>query len=164
MGPIKIFHNPRQAQTFSPGSDGLHGSCLPQTVTGHFFFDPTNLICAPGPPIGLPVPADSSTLVAGGVPLFTYGNMGRNVLRGPGINNWDISVMKNFTFTESKSLQFQANFFNAFNHTQFFSPTSNGGAVGGSTTFGQVTTDSTGSSSPYYRGPRIIQLALKVYF
>jgi hypothetical protein len=166
VGPIKIFHNPREAQTFSPGGDGLHGSCLPQTVTGHFFFDPTNLICAPGPPVGQPVPVvtNGTQLVAGGVPLFTYGNMGRNVLRGPGINNWDISVMKNFIFTESKSLQFQANFFNAFNHTQFFSPTSNGGAVGGSTTFGQVTTDSTGSSSPYYRGPRIIQLALKVYF
>jgi hypothetical protein len=103
-------------------------------------------------------------LVAGGVPMFTYGNMGRNVLRGPGINNWDISVMKNFRFTETKSLQFQTNFFNAFNHTQFFSPTSSSGAVGASSNFGQVTTDATGSSSTYYRGPRIIQLALKLYF
>ena len=67
---------------------------------------------------------------AGGVPLFTYGNMGRNVLRGPGINNWDISVMKNFKFTEAKSLQFQANFFNAFNHVQFFSPTKSEGSIG----------------------------------
>jgi hypothetical protein len=165
VGPIQIFHNPRQLHSFSPGADGLHGSCLPQAIkNAPFFFDPTNLICAPGPPVGQPVPADSSSLVSGGVPLFTYGNMGRNVLRGPGINNWDISVMKNFVFTESKSLQFQTNFFNAFNHTQFFGPTLNGGSIGGSTTFGQVTTDSTGSSSPYYRGPRIIQLALKFYF
>ena len=164
VGPIRKFSNPRELQTFSPDADGLHGSCLIGTTTGHFLIDPTNLVCAPGPPVGQPVPPSSTTLIAGGVPLFTYGNMGRNVLRGPGINNWDISIMKNFRFTESKYLQFQSNFFNAFNHTQFFGPTSSAGAVGGSGVFGQVTTDSTGSSSPYYRGPRIIQFALKMFF
>lgn len=96
--------------------------------------------------------------------MFSYGNMGRNVLRGPGINNWDISIMKNFQFTESKYLQFQSNFFNAFNHTQFFGPTLDGGAIGGGGTFGQATTDSTPSNSPYYRGPRIVQFALKMFF
>jgi hypothetical protein len=163
VGPIHIFHNPRQLRTFSPSADGLHGSCLSGTTTGNFFFDPTNLVCAPAPPAGQPVPANSS-LVAGGVPLFSFGDMGRNVLRGPGINNWDISVMKNFTFTENKYLQLQANLFNAFNHVQFFGPTSSEGTVGLGSAFGQVTTDSTGSSSPYYRGPRIIQFALKMYF
>jgi len=166
VGPIQVFSNPRQLRTFSPAADGLHGSCLSGTVTGYFLFDPTNLVCAPGPPVGQPVPVitNGTALIAGGVPLFTYGNMGRNVLRGPGINNWDISLMKNFRFTETKSLQFQTNFFNAFNHTQFFGPTLNGGAIGGSSNFGQVTTDSTPSSSPYYRGPRIIQFAMKIYF
>lgn len=165
IGPIQIFHNPRQLRTFSPSSNpnDPHGSCLSGPTTGHFLFDPTNLVCAPAPPVGQPVPANSS-LVAGGVPLFTYGNMGRNVLRGPGINNWDISVMKNFRFTEAKSLQFQANFFNAFNHVQFFSPTKTEGSIGLGSGFAQVTSDSTGSSSPYYRGPRIIQMALKLYF
>jgi len=86
------------------------------------------------------------------------------VLRGPGINNWDISILKNFKITESKSLQFQSNFFNAFNHAQFYGPTSNGGTVGGSGLFGQVSSDSTPSQSPYYRGPRVIQFALKMYF
>jgi hypothetical protein len=169
VGPVKIFKNPRQLRTFSPDPDLLHGSCLGSGEGGQpglFFFDPTNLVCAPGPPVGQPLPVvkGGTQLVAGGVPMFTYGNMGRNVLRGPGINNWDISVMKNFRFTETKSLQFQTNFFNAFNHTQFFSPTSSSGAVGASSNFGQVTTDATGSSSTYYRGPRIIQLALKLYF
>ena len=163
IGPIQVLSNVRQQETFSPGSDGLHGSCLPGTVTGHFLINPMNLVCSVGPPSGQPfVPGIG--LVPGGVPLFTYGNMGRNVLRGPGINNWDISLMKNFQFTESKSLQFQSNFFNAFNHTQFFGPTSDGGSVGGSAQFGQITTDSTPSSSPYYRGPRIIQFAVKFYF
>lgn len=164
IGPVQIFKNPRQVRTFAPSPDGLHGSCLTGPTTGNFWFDPTNIVCAPGPPVGLPVPASSTTLVAGGVPMFTFGNMGRNVLRGPGINNWDISIMKKFDFTESRSLQFQANFFNAFNHAQFFSPTSSEGSVGLGSAFGQVTTDSTGSSSTYYRGPRIIQLALKFYY
>jgi hypothetical protein len=164
VGPIQQFSNPRQVETFSPASDGLHGSCLSGTTSGHFLINPMNLVCAPGPPVGLAVPSTSTTLIAGGVPMFTYGDMGRNILRGPGINNWDVSIMKNFTFTESKYLQFQSNFFNAFNHAQFFSPTSNGGAVGGSGIFGQVTTDTTPSNSPYYRGPRIIQFALKMYF
>ncbi len=167
VGPVQVFHNPRHMQTFSPGADGLHGSCLPGTEMGLFYFDPTNLICASGPPLGQPVPPASQangSLIAGGVPMFTYGNIGRNVLRGPGIQNWDISVMKNFHLTESKLLQFQSNFFNAFNHTQFLSPTFNAGAIGSSGNFGQVTQDSTDPSSSYYRGPRVIQFALRFAF
>lgn len=164
VGPIQVIGNVRDQQTFGPAADGLHGSCLPGTVTGHFLINPMNLVCALGPPVGQAVPANSTSMVAGGVPLFTIGNMRRNALRGPGINNWDISLLKDFKFTESKSLQFQANFFNAFNHLQPFSPTFQDGSIGGSSLFGQVTSDSTGSSSPYYRGPRIVQFALKVYF
>jgi hypothetical protein len=162
IGPIQML-NPRKQSTFSPGADGLHGSCLSGATTGHFVFNPTNLVCAVGPPVGLPVPAGSS-LVAGGVPLFSFGDMGRNTLRGPGINNWDISLMKNFQFTESKYLQFQTNFFNAFNHAQFFSPSNGSGNTGSSGLFAQTSSDSTPSTSTYYRGPRIIQFALKVFF
>ena len=136
---------------------------MSNTSPAPYWFDPTNLVCAVGPPVGQPyVPGIG--LIQGGVPLFTYGNMGRNVLRGPGINNWDISIMKNFQLTESKSLQFQSNFFNAFNHTQFYGPTSSEGSTGGASQFGQVSTDTSPSSSPYYRGPRIMQFALKIYF
>jgi len=127
-GPIKIFHNPRTIQTLS-------GNCGGAT-SGHYYFDPTNIDCV-------------------NVPLFSHGGMGRNVLRGPGINNWDLAILKDFKFTESKYLQFQANFFNAFNHVQFLSPTLQSGTQGGSSLFGQVTTD---------RGARIIQFALKLYF
>jgi hypothetical protein len=163
-GPIQVFRNPRQLRTFGPSGDGVHGSCLPNFVTGNFWIDPTNLVCSVGQPAGQPFPYGITGLTPGGVPLFSYGNMPRNVLRGPGINDWDISIMKDFKITESKSLQFQSNFFNAFNHTQFFGPTLGGGALGGSSLFGQVSTDSTPSNSPYYRGPRIIQFALKVFF
>jgi hypothetical protein len=164
IGPVQIFKDPRKLRTFSPDPDGIHGSCLSGQTTGHFWFDPTNLVCSVGPPVGQPVPGGTS-LIQGGVPMFTFGNMGRNVLRGPGINNFDISILKNFKFSETQSLQFQAGFFNAFNHVQFFGPSSTEGASGFSGNFGQVTSDSTPSTTTaYYRGPRLIQFALKYYF
>jgi len=98
------------------------------------------------------------------VPLFTFGNMGRNALRGPGINNWDFSLAKDFRITESKSLQFRSEFFNAFNHVQFFSPTFQNGTLGFDSLFGQVSTDTSSSTSSYYRGPRVIQFALRFGF
>ncbi|MGB8013877.1 MAG: TonB-dependent receptor [Terriglobales bacterium] len=163
IGPVHIFKNPRQLRSFSPSADGLHGSCVSNTNPAPYWFDPTNLVCAAGPPVGQPYVAGIG-LIQGGVPLFSYGNMRRNALRGPGINDWDISIMKNFQITESKALQFQSNFFNAFNHTQFYGPTSSGGSTGGGSQFGQVSSDSSPSNSPYYRGPRIMQFALKFYF
>jgi hypothetical protein len=159
IGPIQKF-NPRQVQTFSPDQNGLNGSCLPGTETGHFLINPTNIVCAVGPPVGMSDP----NLTPGGVPLFTFGNLARNVLRGPGINNWDISIEKDFKFTESKSLEFRSEFFNAFNHVQFFGPTFQNGALGFDSLFGQVTGDTSSSTSSYYRGPRVIQFALKFYF
>lgn len=167
IGPVQIFKNPRPLRTFTwdPNADPIHYSCLtPSTVdpvtgiataTGHFYFDPKNLVCANGLPGGVP----------GGVPLFSHGFSGRNFLHGPGINNWDISILKDFKFTEAKYLQFQASFFNAFNHVQFLGPSSSEGASGYSGNFGQVTSDTTQSTTTaYYRGPRLIQFALKFYY
>ena len=114
----------------------------------HFWINPTNLVCAPCPfsdPNCLS-PADQP-----GIPLFTFGDLSRNSIRGPGINNFDISIVKKTPIRESKSLEFRAEFFNAFNHTQFFKVDN----AGLSSTFGQVLSD---------RGPRVIQLALKFYF
>jgi hypothetical protein len=80
--------------------------------------------------------------------------------RGPGVNNWDLSLVKNFPLgSEARSLQFRGEFFNAFNHTQFqsvdgtarFDPA--GQQVNGQ--FGQVTLT---------RSPRIIQLSLELRF
>jgi len=159
IGPVKKL-NARHMQTFSPDPNGVNGSCLPDTETGHFLIDPTNIVCSVGPPVGMTDP----NLTPGGVPLFTFGNLGRNVLRGPGINNWDISVEKDFKFTENKSVEFRSEFFNTFNHAQFYSPTFQNGALGFDSLFGQVTGDTSSSTSSYYRGPRVIQFALKFYF
>jgi hypothetical protein len=84
-------------------------------------------------------------------PNGTWGNLGRNVLVGPGLNNWDLALSKNFKMTESMRLQFRSEFFNAFNHTQF---------SGLSTTFGTGNYGYVTST----RSPRIIQLGLRLSF
>ena len=53
---------------------------------------------------------------------FTYGNGGRNILRGPGRWNLDYSLFKNFAVTERVGVQFRSEFFNIFNHPQFDLP------------------------------------------
>ncbi|MBI3211046.1 MAG: carboxypeptidase regulatory-like domain-containing protein [Candidatus Solibacter usitatus] len=49
----------------------------------------------------------------------TIGNSARSVLRGPGLNNWDATALKNFDVWERVKLQFRCEFYNTFNHTQF---------------------------------------------
>ncbi len=101
----------------------------------------------------------------------TFGNSGRNNIRGPGINNFDLSFFKDFLLphikglggTENPRLQFRTEFFNAFNHTQFgsidttFVPNQDAAGSAGSTSspFGSV------SSA---RDPREMQFALKLLF
>jgi hypothetical protein len=46
-------------------------------------------------------------------------NGGRNTLQMPGINNFDFSVGKKFNLSETKSIEFRADFANAFNHPQY---------------------------------------------
>ena len=55
----------------------------------------------------------------------TFGNSGRNILRGPGFFNTDLGVLKSTRITERTNLQFRAEFFNAFNHPNFRLPASN---------------------------------------
>jgi hypothetical protein len=54
-----------------------------------------------------------------------FGTVGRNTLRGPGINNWDLALFKNLEFPGAMRLQFRFESFNAFNHTQFNAPVVN---------------------------------------
>ena len=83
--------------------------------------------------------------------LGYLGTANRAFFHGPGIDNWDLSLQKDLRLTESKALQFRAEFFNAFNHAQFENPSGNFS----SGTFGTVTSA---------RDPRIGQVALKLVF
>jgi hypothetical protein len=49
----------------------------------------------------------------------TFGNSARTVIRGPGTNNWDIALFKNFPIRERMRFQFRWETYNTFNHTQF---------------------------------------------
>ena len=85
--------------------------------------------------------------------VAAYGNAPRNVLRGPGINTWDLQLYKDTQITESKKFELRIEFYNLFNHTQY---DPNGVITDISAgNFGAVTT-----TLP----PRRIQLAGKVYF
>lgn len=53
---------------------------------------------------------------------FTFGNAGRNILRGPGLANWDFSLTRTFRLTETKGLEFRAEMFNIFNRPNFDTP------------------------------------------
>jgi hypothetical protein len=86
--------------------------------------------------------------------LGTPGNASRRSFFGPGELNFDIALLKSFQFTESQSLQFRIEAFNAFNHTNFFGPAAVNGNID-STLFGQVV-----NAAP----PRLMQAALKFMF
>jgi hypothetical protein len=57
--------------------------------------------------------------------LGEFGNSGRNILRGPGINNFDLALFKNFELPRNMRLQFRLESFNAFNHPQWSSVNTN---------------------------------------
>ena len=80
-----------------------------------------------------------------------FGTAGRNIVQGPGLQEWDFSIFKNIPMAESKQLQFRAEFFNVFNHANFRLPDSDIS----SPTFGQIQ-----EALP----PRLVQLALKFLF
>jgi hypothetical protein len=86
--------------------------------------------------------------------LGTPGSASRRFFSGPGLENFDMALLKTLRFTESKSLQFRIESFNAFNHAQFFGPQAVDGNIG-SATFGQVVSAT---------APRLIQLGLKFVF
>jgi hypothetical protein len=87
-------------------------------------------------------------------PAGTFGDAPRNLLHGPGINNFDFQLSKDTAITESTRLETRIEFYNIFNHTQF-------------TAAGMVTDINQGTN--FGRefedvGPRLIQLAAKFYF
>jgi hypothetical protein len=85
---------------------------------------------------------------------YTFGNEGRNNMVGPAFKNLDITASKNFAITERLNLQFRAEFFNIFNHTNFGTPDS----TVTDSAFGQI------SAIGPNAAPREIQFALKASF
>jgi len=89
----------------------------------------------------------------------TWGNLPAKAVRGPGRDNWNISLFKSFVFSESRGsrLEFRAESFNTWNHTQFRGDLQGGGISTslGASNFGAITNAF---------DPRTFQLGLKLYY
>jgi len=85
-------------------------------------------------------------------PSYTYGNVGRNSVYGPGMQTMDLGVVREFTIAEKARFEARAEFFNALNHTNFGTPN----RFVNTASFGSITEVSTPG--------REIQLSARVSF
>ena len=132
-----------------------------KTCVGSTGLTPTGRLCNPNA-----VVYDRSSVIIGSPnrwynpnmftsPIPGYiGNVGRGVLTGPGLFNWDFSLHKDTPIGERVNLQFRAEFFNILNRANFINNPPNGNAIVGPTA-GALTVA---------RDGRDIQLALKLNF
>jgi hypothetical protein len=108
------------------------------------------------PGVGGAAPTD----MAGVRRILALGNTPSSFARGPGINNFNISLFKDFSVLERMKFQFRAEAYNAFNHTQFSTVNTTpkwtyATGVVTAAQFGQITAA---------RDPRVMQMALRVSF
>jgi hypothetical protein len=138
---------PDWAAGASPGTAMKH-------VPAGYYFNPaafTQAVIQPGQPI--PSAHDPTALVNPNTEAATdIGNVGRNILRGPAQSNLDFSLEKRFVVTESKALEFHADFFNLLNHPNRDNPISD------------ITAADFGKVVSFSSSPRIVQFALKFSF
>ena len=120
---------------------------------------------------GQTIPSSNGTAIANTTGT-DFGNVGRNVLRGPGQFNADLSIGKRFRINESKNIEFRTELFNIFNNVNFANPISNLNAVsssGGSIdqNSGQIIPGRAGDFGRIIstsNNPRLIQFAVKLNF
>jgi hypothetical protein len=146
------------------------------TVTGGFFggaLRPNLVSGVPIRPSNYSVPDNQFNPNAFSIPKpGTFGNLGRNALRGPGFAQVDFSIFKNTRLTESQSLQFRVEIFNLFNHANFadpsggLNPDSFSGSLNRAARFGESlsTVGNQLGGLLGAGGPRQIQLSLRYIF
>jgi len=139
-------------RTTKPQSTCFNGLC-------NYAFNPnsfTENASTPNDPTDPTTPPNcSDQKVFGCYDPTLFGSLGtapRTICCGPHISNTDFAILKTFTISETKRVDFRAEFFNIFNHSQFFNPDGN---TSDGTQFGQVT---------QARDPRLMQFALKLFF
>ena len=86
--------------------------------------------------------------------LGQFGTAAPRFFYGPGINNFDVALLKDVHLTETKRVEFRVESFNVANHAQFYGSSAVNGNIS-SPSFGQITSA---------EAPRLIQLAAKLYF
>jgi Carboxypeptidase regulatory-like domain len=103
----------------------------PRSSPNHLVFDPTSF-------------ADPA--------LGNFGTARRTICCGPGLNNSDFSVQKEFPMSETKRFEFRWDIFNIFNHTHFYNID------------GNITDGANFGTARKVADPRLMQVALKFYF
>jgi hypothetical protein len=86
---------------------------------------------------------------------FTYGNAGRDIVIGPGLDNFDATLQKQFSVRESMRLQFRLDIFDFFNHPNLNAPIGAGRLFSAASSFGQITSA---------QDPRDMQFSLRLTF
>jgi hypothetical protein len=146
--PITILSVDESNQSVRAGSTrpNYYSPMTIQNQTIDHWFGTNNTYCL--------TPGVNTGSCAYGVPAAgTFGNGGVGTQRAPGFVNLDLSFGKKFYAKEKQYLDFRADLFNVFNHTNFGPP---GATVSSPGTFGVI--------SSQIGGPRVIQMALKYYF
>ena len=143
--PVTLYNNTDSSLLGSmPNGINNNGVDTPQLIAG-------NLAVNTNPRNGL---AAFNTALFSVPTLGTLGNAPRRFFYGPGLENFDMALQKEFSLTERKVLQFRVEAFNVFNHAQFFGAAAVNGNIS-SAGFGQII-----NAMP----PRQVQLALKLSF
>ncbi len=104
--------------------------------------------------------------------LGTFGNMGRNIFRDSGFQNWDLSIFKNFKFRERFGAQFRWELFNLLNQPVISNPWGSGSWLNSGNSLGSPAFGAPGSTPDVgYGNPligsgssRVMQLGLKLTF
>jgi outer membrane receptor protein involved in Fe transport len=158
--PFTLFLGIDQALT-----GNIFGQERPNNVAGVFIQkDNGQVVLAPGFVNSDGSPNMAALQKAGVIPaLGQFGTLGRNTFKGPKYKNFDFSLTKRTTLSETTAFEFRAEFFNIFNHPAFALPDNNLS----SPTFGQFSrTPDVASGSPKLTSgsPRVIQFGLKLIF
>jgi hypothetical protein len=133
-----------------------------------YFFNPF-AFARPVVLAGQMIPSSSGTATASATGT-DFGNVGRNVLRGPRQTNVDFSIIKRFRVDESKNIEFRVEFFNLFNQVNLANPISNLNAIQPSEGVIDLNTGKIINPGDFGRiistsnNPRIIQFALKLNY
>ncbi len=162
------YFTPTDIATDLSNSDG--GGDVANSARPNRVGDPNATPCIPGTLF-------NTCAFATNTVLGSYGNAGRNIIRGPGFQNWDLSLFKSFSLNERERFEFRAEFFNVWNHMNpelfpakflFDNPSTDHGldlpaGVSGCPVDNRNSNCSWGFPQSA-RDPRLVQLALKFYF
>lgn len=146
---------------FAPGATRRTAT---SNIPPGYYFNPSAFALATVQP-GQAIPSAHDPTAKAGDVETDIGNVGRNPLRGPSQSNFDFSIAKRFSMTESRSLEFRADLFNVLNHANRSNPISDISLAENIDANGRILrAGDFGRSLSFDSSPRIVQLSLKVSF